>query len=252
LHQSGRFRVFSASRTSNPELQKLSTYIETDVTKDDSVQFMIRWVQKECQQIDVLVHAAGYALAGSIEDTTVEEAQQQFDTNFWGVVRVNKAVLPKMRESRRGTIINIGSVAGLIPMPFQAYYSASKFALEAFCDVLHYEVQPFGVRVHLIQPGDLKTPLTQNRRYASGALNGTVYKNRLNRCMENISSMESRGQSADKVARAVVRLAGCNSSTLRYRIAKPLEECGLLLRRLGFYKTYNRLARTVFGDFEIE
>ncbi len=73
-----------------------------------------------------------------------------------------------MRESQRGTIINIGSLAGLLPMPFQAYYSASKFALEAFCEVLHYEVRPFGIRVYLVQPGDLKTQLTKKPAHRGG------------------------------------------------------------------------------------
>jgi len=246
LHETGRFRIFSASRTSNEELEKLTTFVETDVTIDGSVENMVRRVLVDCHEIHVLIHSAGYALAGAIEETTIEEARHQFDTNFWGAVRVNKAILPLMREIRSGTIINIGSIAGLLPLPFQAYYSASKLALEAFCDVLHYEVQPFGIRVHLIQPGDLKTSLTQNRRYALASFSGTAYSDRLNRNMENVRRMELNGQSPDKVAQVVVRLASGGSSTLRHRIATPLEVCGLFLRRFGFYKTYDRLARAVF------
>ena len=252
LHQTKGFRIFSASRTSNAELEKMSTFIETDVTDDDSVHRMVQRVVEECGEIDVLVHAAGYALAGSIEGTTVEEAQHQFDTNFWGLVRVNKAVVPGMRESQRGTIINIGSLAGVLPLPFQAYYSASKFALEAFCEVLHYEVRPFGIRVYLVQPGDLKTQLTQNRRIASACLKDNPYFARFTRCMKSVHQMESGGQSPDKVARKVLQLVNSqgvgSNSKLRYRVSQPLEELGLMLRRLGFYRTFNRLLRSKLGD----
>lgn len=252
LHKTKKFRIFSASRTSNVELEKLSTFIETDVTDDDSVHRMVQRVVEEFGEIDVLVHAAGYALAGSIEGTTVEEAQHQFDTNFWGVVRVNKAIVPRMRESRRGTIINIGSLAGLLPMPFQAYYSASKFALEAFCEVLHYEVRPFGIRVYLVQPGDLKTQLTKNRRIASACLQDNPYFARFTRCLENVHQMELGGQSPDKVARKVLRLANSqgvgSNSKLRYRVSQPLEELGLMIRRLGTYRAFNRVWRSRFGD----
>ncbi len=252
LHQCKRFRIFSASRSSNDELEKLTTYIETDVTNNESVQRMVQRVVEECRDIHVLVHAAGYALAGSIEGTTVEEAQHQFDTNFWGLVRVNKAIVPRMREAQCGTIINIGSLAGLLPMPFQAYYSASKFALEAFCEVLHYEVRPFGIRVYLVQPGDLKTQLTQNRRIASACLEDNPYFARFTRCMKSIHKMELGGQSPDKVARMVLKLANSqgagSNSILRYRVSQPLEELGLMIRRLGFYRTFNRVWRSTFGD----
>lgn len=252
LHQTGRYRIFSASRSTNIELEKLTTYIETDVTDNDSVQRMVQRVVEECGEIHLLIHAAGYALAGSIEGTTVEEAQHQFDTNFWGLVRVNKSVLPRMRASQRGTIINIGSLAGLLPMPFQAYYSASKFALEAFCEVLHYEVRPFGIRVYLVQPGDLKTQLTQNRRIASACLADNPYFARFTRCMKCVHQMELGGQSPDKVARTVLKLANSqgsgSNSKLRYRVSQPLEELGLLIRRLGFYRTFNRAWRSTFGD----
>ena len=252
LHKTKKFRIFSASRTSNDELEQLSTFIETDVTDDDSVQRLVQRVVEECGEIDLLVHAAGYALAGSIEGTTVEEAQRQFDTNFWGLVRVNKAIVPKMRESRRGTIINIGSLAGLVPLPFQAYYSASKFAVEAFCEVLHYEVRPFGIRVYLVQPGDLKTQLTQTRRIASACLEDNPYFARFTRCMKSVHQTELGGQSPDKVARKVLQLANSqpvgSNSKLRYRVSQPLEELGLAIRRLGFYRTFNRLLRSRFGD----
>ena len=256
LHKTKKFRIFSASRTSSDELEKLSTFIETDVTDDDSVQRLVQRVVEECGEVDLLVHAAGYALAGSIEGTTVEEAQRQFDTNFWGLVRVNKAIVPRMRELQRGTIINIGSLAGLVPLPFQAYYSASKFAVEAFCEVLHYEVRPFGIRVYLVQPGDLKTQLTQNRRIASACLEDNPYFARFTRCMKSVHQMELGGQSPDKVARKVLQLANSqavgSNSKLRYRVSQPLEELGLAIRRLGFYRTFSRVLRSRFGDFRTD
>ena len=121
-------------------------------------------------------------IAGAIEDTTVEEALAQFDVNFFGVLRMCRAVLPSMRARKAGYVVNIGSIGGLIGIPFQGFYSATKFALEGFSEALRLEVKPFGIHVVLIEPGDHRTAFTQKRRWIKGA-EGSAYQETLpNRC----------------------------------------------------------------------
>jgi NAD(P)-dependent dehydrogenase (short-subunit alcohol dehydrogenase family) len=242
----GGYRVFCAGRSQPARPVLGATYVPMDVTCDVSIEQAIAQVHAQVGQLDLLVHSAGYALAGAIEDTALDEAKKQFETNFWGVVRVNRAVLPAMRAAGRGTIINIGSLAGLIPLPFQVYYSASKFALESFCEALRFEVAEFGIQVCLVEPGDLNTPLTANRQVARASGPDSLYWSTFTGCLESMTKSERAGQSADKVAAVVVRLASQRKPPLRTRVTKPLEESALWLRRLGWYGIYDRVAKRAF------
>jgi len=133
-------------RSSNANLFQM---IRMDVTDDVSVKQGIDHIIAEESCIDVVVNNAGFAIIGSLEDTTIEEAKSQLDTNFFGALRVCRAVLPTMRKQNAGYIVNISSIGGLIGLPFQSAYSASKFALEGAMEALRLEVKPFGIQVVL-------------------------------------------------------------------------------------------------------
>jgi NAD(P)-dependent dehydrogenase (short-subunit alcohol dehydrogenase family) len=143
-----------------------------DVDSDDPVRAGAAGLIEREGAIDALVAAAGWGVAGAAEYTTIAEAKAQFETNFWGCVRVVQAVLPQMRQQERGRIVLISSIGGVIGIPFQAYYSASKFALEGFAEALSYEVAPFGVQVTLVQPGNIATDFTASRLLAAGRRRG--------------------------------------------------------------------------------
>ena len=143
-----------------------------DVTDDVSVARAIETILARESRLDVLVNNAGFGIAGAIEDTSIEEAREQFEVNFFGVLRMCRAVLPVMRRQKSGYIVNIGSIGGLIAIPFQGFYSATKFALEGFSESLRMEVRPFGIQVVLIEPGDHRTAFTQNRRATRGSARG--------------------------------------------------------------------------------
>jgi NAD(P)-dependent dehydrogenase (short-subunit alcohol dehydrogenase family) len=140
-----------------------------DVDDDTSVRDGVRQVMLTHGRIDAVVAAAGWGVAGAVEHTTVDEAKAQFETNFWGCVRLVQAVLPAMRAQRGGRIVLISSIGGVLGIPFQAFYSASKFALEGLGESLAYEVAPFGIDVTLVQPGNVRTDFTANRRLAMAA-----------------------------------------------------------------------------------
>jgi len=134
-----------------------------DVCSDESVVACVKAVAARAGRIDVLVNNAAYELSGAAEEISLAEAKAQFETNFFGVIRMVKAVLPIMRRQKQGQIINIGSLAGVSSIPFMGFYSASKFALEGFTEALRLEVEPFNIHVSLTEAGFLKTPMMHNR-----------------------------------------------------------------------------------------
>ena len=128
-----------------------------DVTNEKSVEQGVAHILKAEGRLDAVINSAGYGISGSVEDTAIEEAYSQFETNFFGVLRVCRAVLPIMRKQKSGCIINMSSIAGIISLPFQGLYCASKFALEGMTEALRLEVKPFGIHVVLIEPGNFRT-----------------------------------------------------------------------------------------------
>ena len=145
--------------------------LQLDVTDDKSVAYAIDMVGNRHQRIDVLVNNAGYEHHGAVEDLSIEEIKTQFETNFFGAVRVMKAVLPMMRKQRNGTIINVSSIGGIIGVPLNSAYVGSKFALEGFSESMKYELGGFGIKVILIEPGAVKTNFLDNAKQAQTGMN---------------------------------------------------------------------------------
>ena len=157
------FKIFGTARKPAAATSGNVTMVPLDVRSDDSVRACIERVGP----IDVLVNNAGYALMGSAEETSLDEAKAQLETNFFGVVRMVKAVLPRMRKAGSGKIINIGSLAGITAIPFGSFYTASKFALEGYTEALWHELRPFGIHATLIEPGFVSTPIGDSTQVAA-------------------------------------------------------------------------------------
>src|SRR5262249_40168326 len=158
-------RVFGTSR--KPEKAEALSGVELlalDVREDDSVRACVEVVVRRGGRLDVLINNAGHELAGALEELSPEEARGQFETNFFGVVRMINAVLPLMRRLKRGHIVNVSSLSGLSPIPFLGMYSASKFALEGYTEALRHEVKPFNIRVSLAEPAFLRTTMMEHRQ----------------------------------------------------------------------------------------
>jgi NAD(P)-dependent dehydrogenase (short-subunit alcohol dehydrogenase family) len=136
--------------------------LELDVTDDKSVKEAIEKIANEQGTVDVLVNNAGYALVGPLEELSIQEFKEQFETNVFGAIRVTQAVLPIMRKQRHGTIVNISSIAGRIGFPLTSAYVSSKFALEGLSESMAYEIDQFGTKVVLIEPGVIKTNFDHN------------------------------------------------------------------------------------------
>jgi NAD(P)-dependent dehydrogenase (short-subunit alcohol dehydrogenase family) len=136
--------------------------VKLNVTDDKSVKEAIEKISNEQETIDVLINNAGYGLVGPLEELSIQEFKEQFETNVFGVIRVIQEILPIMRKQRHGTIVNISSVAGRIGFPLTSAYVSSKFALEGLSESMAYEIEPFGIKVILIEPGVIKTNFDGN------------------------------------------------------------------------------------------
>lgn len=208
-------KVYGASRNVEAEIFQFEA-VKMDVNNDDSVKEAVGRIINKEGKIDAVINCAGYGLAGSIEDTSSDEAKKLFETNFFGLFRVCKAVIPEMRKQKSGHIINISSLAGLIPIPFQAFYSSSKYAIEAFTEALRIELLAFGIRVVLIEPGDFKTGFTANRKTAAQSKVSGVYRDKFKKAVSIMEQDESNGPSPVKIAELIGRIIDDPSPRLRY------------------------------------
>lgn len=231
LAQQG-YKVFGTSRRPQPGGEEPFDMIPMDVTDDDSVRRGVATVVERCGRLDVVVNSAGFGYTGAVEDTSIDEARELFETNFFGLLRVCRAVLPTMREQRAGTIINIGSLGGVIAQPFSGMYCATKFAVEGVTEALRMEVRPFGIHVVLIEPGDTRTAFTANRQWARASQEEPAYAENLERALAVVEHDEQTGISPEAVARSVGRVLRTRSPRLRYAVASPFQRFAAVAKRV--------------------
>lgn len=228
-------RVFGTSRRSPEQVaERLGALpfdvVTMDVCDPESVAACVRGVL-ERGPIDVVVNNAGMGIAGAIEDTSDEEALAQLDTNLLGVHRVCRAVLPAMRARGQGRIVNVGSLAGRITLPFQGFYSASKYALEAYTESLRMELRPFGITATIIEPGDFQTEFTASRQYVLGTGEDSAYESNLRACMAIAEADEQSGRGPEQVARTIARAIRARRPRIRYAVGAPFQVFGVALKR---------------------
>ncbi|SRR5258708_7247752 len=233
--------VYGASRSMKTGAESGFSALHMDVTDDNSVRQCIQQIENQQGRLDVVVNCAGYGIAGAVEETSPEEAMAQFDTNFFGTHRVCRAVLPIMRKQKSGVIINISSLAGLMAVPFQSFYSASKFAMEGMTEALRMEVRPLGIRVVLIEPGDFKTDFPANRTSSADSQKSDVYRDALERSVGVMREEEKLGKVPYPVARLIERIIASPSPRLRYTIGPFGERMGPKLKAVLPYRLYEYL-----------
>ena len=180
-------------------------HLVADITREELVDAAIGEVLRQEGHIDVVVNNAGFGISGAIEFTKTEDAKRLFDADFFGMVNVNRAVIPHMRQAGAGRIVNLSSVAAAAPIPFQAYYSASKAAVRTYSLALASEVRPFGIEVCVIMPGDISTGFTAARRKSCGG--DDVYNGRIARSVAVMEHDERTGMSAQFAGQFVARRA---------------------------------------------
>jgi NAD(P)-dependent dehydrogenase (short-subunit alcohol dehydrogenase family) len=202
-----------------------------DLTNETSIKQAVSDVLRKEGRIDVLINNAGMHSGGPIETTPLETIKLQMDTNFLGTVLLVREVLPVMRNQGGGTIINFSSIGGLMGLPFQAFYSAGKFAVEGFSEALRMEVKQFNIKVILINPGDFATSNSANRRnYLAPVTESDPYKTQFLKSLEAIEKDEAYGWKPDFLARKLAKIVNDKKPKQRYIIASFEQKLAVFLK----------------------
>jgi NAD(P)-dependent dehydrogenase (short-subunit alcohol dehydrogenase family) len=236
------FRVFGTVRSSAAVPEGVEPIV-LDVRDEASIDAAVAQVLARAGRIDVLVNNAGATIVGAIEETDTRQAQDLFDVNFFGAVRMTRAALPIMRQQRSGRIVFVSSILGFLPAPFMGFYAASKHALEGYSESLDHEVRSLGIRALLVEPGYMKTRLDANAPRAVNHIDD--YAAARERVSAGIQSGVEKGDDPMLVAKAVAEAATTASPRLRYQVGKG---AGLLatLRSVMPSKLFDRSFRREF------
>ncbi|HKG89724.1 MAG TPA: SDR family oxidoreductase [Nitrososphaeraceae archaeon] len=198
--------------------------VQLDVTDDHSVKDAIRAIVSEAKKIDVLVNNAGFGLVGAFEDLSIDEIKNQYETNVFGLIRVIQAILPIMREQKSGIIVNISSGAGLFGYPGGSAYVSSKFAIEGLSESISYELDQFGIKVVLIEPGFIKTNFSNAMVIAKKAQDpSSPYSPMMQKVQTSSNEMAKSASSVDVVSKAILKAVTSERPNLRYLAGKDVE-----------------------------
>ncbi|MEX0165895.1 oxidoreductase [Pseudomonas brassicacearum] len=221
------YSVYGTSRRGGQAGQQGFPLLVLDVTDDASVEAVIQELLRLEGRIDLLVNNAGFGIApAAAEESSVEQAKALFDTNFLGIVRTTRAVVPHMRRQGGGRIINIGSILGVVPVPYAALYSASKHAVGGYSQALDHELRTHGIRVTVVEPGYTKTQFESNNLQPDARLD--VYEDVRVKVTKVVSQAMATADGPDVVADVVLQVARAERPKLRYTAGKSASQLQFL------------------------
>lgn len=224
------YKVYGTSRRGSQAAQRSFEMLALDVTSDESVAAAVAEVIRRDGRIDLLVNNAGFGVApGGAEESSIEQARSIFETNFFGLIRMTRAVLPQMRRQGSGRIINIGSVLGFLPMPYGALYSATKHAVEGYSESLDHELRTRGIRVSIVEPAYTKTPFDAN--FIEPDVKLDEYREARAGVSRRVNEVMASAESPDVVAETVLKAANAAHPKIRYAAGK-------LANRLRFLRRF--------------
>jgi NAD(P)-dependent dehydrogenase (short-subunit alcohol dehydrogenase family) len=200
-------------------------FVQLDVTDGNSVKEAIQTTYDEAGRIDILVNNAGYALVGAFEEISMEEIKAQYETNVFGVVRTTQAVLPIMRKQGSGMIVNISSGAGRFGYPTGSAYVSTKFAVEGLSESMSYEIEPFGIKTVIVEPGMIKTNFHDAVVVANRSQEpGSPYAPLMTGMKDNLNKMLDNGSTPQYVAQVILHAITSENPKLRYLAGKDVEQ----------------------------
>ncbi len=239
---SGRgWKVYDFSRSGKEEGD--ITHINCDVTKTEDIRHAVETVIKKEGHLDLVVNCAGFGISGAIEYTDPADAKRQFDVNFFGMTEINRFCIPHLKKTQ-GRIVNISSVAAVASIPFQAYYSSCKAAVNSYTLALANELKPFGVSVCAVMPGDTSTGFTDARN--KNIKGDEEYGGRISKSVRKMENDERKGVSPDKVAELICRIAEKGSVKPLYTVGLDYKVIVVLLKILP-YRLSNYLISKIYG-----
>ena len=248
------YRVISGARSFKEPEEDTPSGIRRhlDVTDPDSVADFVREAQAAAGAPDILICCAGILNLGACEYYTADEMKKVLDTNFLGQVRMIQAVLPLMRARGHGRIVCFSSINGVLGIPYQGIYTASKHALEGFCESLAAEVRPFGIEILLVEPGDHRGGSDAYRAHGEGMNGNNPYIKPYQRTVESIRHDEEHGSDPKKLGQKLVRTVGKRRLPLRRCIASPLQHAAVFLHRVMISAHFNRLIALFYSAHKID
>ena len=223
------YSVYGTSRK-EIETDHAVTILKADVTDAASIKIAIEQVVKKEGRIDVLINNAGMGISGAIEEFSLEDVKLQMGTNVMGVVNTVQAVLPIMRRQGNGLIINISSIGGLMGLPFQGFYSASKYAVEGLSEALRMEVKQFNIKIVVIEPGDFATNFTANRKIVANGITNSAYKEQFSKTLAIIEKDEKGGFPPEFLAKKLVKIIEKKNPCHRYVISSFEQKLAVCLK----------------------
>lgn len=247
LFQAKNWKVAATMRSPEAaeDLKKIADVecIRLDVTDAASIKTAVAEVLERFGSIDAVVNNAGYGLLGPFEPATQEQVERQFQTNVLGLFNVCREIIPYFREQKGGTIVNISSLGGRMAFPFSSLYNATKFAVEGFSESLQYELEPFNIRVKVIEPGPIKTDFYSRSRDVARKEGLTVYDHRLEPFLAFMDKGGNEAPDGSAVAEVIYDAVTDGSRKLRY----PINTKGLLrLRGLMPESAFFFLVKRIF------
>ena len=230
LAQKG-YKVYGTSRKPSEPIKDYEM-LTLDVTDPASVQQAVNTVIAKEGRIDVLLNNAGFGLGGAIENFSEEEMQKEMGVVFFGMARMMKAVLPHMRKEKKGLIINVSSIMGYIALPFQGYYSASKFALEGLSEALRMEVKSFGINIALINPGDFRTGFTASRQIINAENSPNPYSEQFRATLAQVEKDENGGSDPILIAKKVEKIINTPKPAFHYLVGRFDQRLAVTIKKL--------------------
>jgi NAD(P)-dependent dehydrogenase (short-subunit alcohol dehydrogenase family) len=223
------YKVYGTSRRGAEKGQRSFAMLPLDVTRDESVEAAVNELMRLEGRIDLLVNNAGFGVApAAAEESSIEQAKSIFETNFFGIIRMTRAVVPYMRKQGAGRIINIGSVLGFLPMPYGALYAATKHAIEGYSESLDHELRTRGIRVSVIEPAYTKTPFDSNFLEPDAKLD--EYREVRAAVNERVKEVMVTAEQPGVVAEVVLKAASAVRPKLRYTAGGVANRLRLLRR----------------------
>ena len=190
--------------------------LELDVDSEKSVDDTIAKIMEEKGRVDTLINNAGWGMWGAVEDVSIEEFKQQFETNFFSIIRLIQKVAPIMRKQKSGNIVNVSSVAGKIGFPVSPAYISSKFALEGLSECIRFELGPFGINVIIIEPGVIKTNFFDSMKMAKKSNSDSVYNEITSKVVSGVKMMAEMGTDPKEVADTIIKSINAENPLPRY------------------------------------
>ncbi|MFD2552177.1 SDR family oxidoreductase [Bizionia sediminis] len=234
------YTVFGTSRFPEKYPQSNFPIIRMDVTKPNSVTEAVASVIEKAGRLDVLINNAGVGITGPIEELPDSEIQKNFETNFFGPIRVIKAVLPVMREQQAGLIINVTSIAGYMGLPYRGIYSASKGALELLTEAFRMEISNFNIAMTNVAPGDFATNIASGR-YHAPVLENSPYKQAYGNTLKLMDTHVNQGKDPLEMAKAIYKIINTPKPKVHYKVGEFMQKFSVVLKRVLPDKVYEKL-----------